>query len=298
MLVGWFSDRRLQENSGGVGDFQMTRAMAIVLFVAGSLVVVACGAATFLRYRRDDDGDDNDEDDRENGRGPDRTMVDAGMVCIAGSGNKPEGLLPHGQPANSDCCAVPLNSAMPNNNNVGANFSNGNTNNGGKNMVIDDNGKEYHCGNAVGGRVVGGLQRICSNTIGRGGVVPMGTSCADSDGSQDVVSGAPIALVPSSRSSPTTLLRGAPSSNNNVQQSYGTTFKSSLQQKMPLSAASTDQPGPGRGPQSYHSRNPDIIPAPLISPGTIYNNYNNGKEIFNWSHYNQLPSRFSGYVFT
>jgi len=281
--VGWFADRRLQENDGGVGDFRMTRAMAIVLLVAGSLVVVACGAATFLRYRRDDDDDDeNDEDDR-NGRRPERTVVDAGTGCITGTGNKPEGPV-HCQPVNADGCVVPPNGAMPNNNNnnIGVNFGNGN-NNCGKNMTSTDNNKEYHCGNVVGGRVVGGLQRICSNTIGRGGTVPIGASCADGSGSQqDIASGTPIALVPPSRASPTTLLRGAPSTNNNAQQTpYGTTCKPSLQQKMSLSAttAAMDQSGQGRIPQSYHSRNPDIIPAPLMSPGTVYNNYNSGKDL-------------------
>ncbi|XP_026817002.1 uncharacterized protein LOC113556330 isoform X2 [Rhopalosiphum maidis] len=266
-------DRRLQENGGGVGDFRMTRAMAIVLLVAGSLVVVACGAATFLRYRRDDDdGDDNDEDDRDNGRGSERTIVDASTVCIAGPGNKPDGPV-HCQPANVDGCAVPANGAMPSNNNGGANFGNGNSN-GGKNTTAADNGKEFHCGNVVGGRVVGGLQRICSNTIGRS--TPIGAPCADGGGSQqDVVSGAPIALVPPSRASPTTLLRGTPSSNNAHQPSYGATCKPSLQQKMSMSSsAANDQPGPGRIPQSYHSKNPDIIPAPLMSPGNVYNNYN------------------------
>lgn len=276
------TDRRLQENGGGVGDFRMTRAMAIVLLVAGSLVVVACGAATFLRLRRDDDDDDDNDDNDRDGRGPERTVVDAGTVCITGAGNKPEGPV-HCQPVNVDGCVVPPNGTMPNNNNnVGVNFGNGN-NNCGKNMTSTDNSKEYHCGNVVGGRVVGGLQRICSNTIGRGGTVPIGASCADGSGSQqDIASGTPIALVPPSRASPTTLLRGAPSTNNNAQQtSYGTTCKPSLQQKMSLSATATamDQPGQGRIPQSYHSRNPDIIPAPLMSPGTVYNNYNSGEDL-------------------
>lgn len=260
----------------------MTRAMTIVLLVAGSLVVVACGAATFLRYRRDDDDDDNDdEDDRDNGgRGQERTVVDGNTVCIPGPGNKPEGPV-HCQPANVDGCAVPPNGAMPNNNNnnnVGANFGNGNGG-GGKNVNAATD-KEFHCGNLVGGRVVGGLQRICSNTIGRSGSIPIGASCADGGGSQqDAVSGAPIALVPPSRASPTTLMRGAPSSNN-AQQSYGATCKPSLQQKMSLSGSTAvDQSGSGRMPQSYHSKNPDIIPAPLMSPGNIYNNYNSGKDL-------------------
>lgn len=260
----------------------MTRAMAIVLLVAGSLVVVACGAATFLRYRRDDDDDNDNDDNRDNGRRPERTVVDAGTVCIAGAGNKPDGPV-HCQPANADGCAVPPNVAIPNNNNnVGVNFGNGN-NNSGKNMTSTDNSKDYHCGNVVGGRVVGGLQRIGSNTIGRGSAVPISASCANGGGSQqDIVSGTPIALEPTSRASPTTLLRGASSINNNAQQSsYGVTCKPSIQQKMSLSAtAAIDQPGPGRIPQSYHNRNPDIIPAPLMSPGTVYNNYNSGKDTY------------------
>lgn len=231
--------------------------MAVVLLVAGSLVVIACGAATFLRYRRDDDDDDDDVDrDRRAHSGGDdhrTTVVDAGVTtCITASGNYKTA---DGSPRPADTTgggggggggAPPHNVLTPN---------------VGHGKAAAD--KEYLNGGGStngSGRLVGGLR---NSGIGRMPPLPAGVSgdCGASDGSP----GAPITVVPS-HASPTSILRGTTSANM-----YGV---KSLQQKISLSAA--DQPPPGmqgRASQAFH-RNPDIIPAPLMSPGgNVYNNY-------------------------
>jgi len=243
MNVCLITDRRLQENNSGVGDFQVTRAMAIVLIVAGSLVVVACGAATFLRYRRDDDDDEEQEQD-QNQNGGDRTVIETSTMCITTSGNK---TLP------TDELSLPVGAA------VGAQQHNtAITNISNNKMSMTD--KEYRNGrNIVGGRIAVGprisnINRESQQSIG----VP-----GDSDG-QDV-SGTPITVMPPSHVSPTSILRGATSSNV-----YGVKI---IQHKSSLPVM--DQSTAGLQGRSYH-RNPDIIPAPLMSPASaVYSNYNN-----------------------
>lgn len=241
------TDRRLQEN-GSMGDFQMTRAMAIVLMVAGSLVVVACGAATFLRYRKDDD--DNDDDD---GQGRDQNagmVVDANALCIVAPGNKTiaaDGPSLVAGVANS----VPqTNCAMPNDGNH-------------KTNTADEDVRGNNANVSGGGRVV-----VSSGP--RNALTRERTGSCSGDGSADVACAQTAAVVTPSRASPTSVLRGPATSNV-----YGV---QSLQHKGSLSLPSSDQPGgqqlAGRVSQAYH-RNPDIIPAPLMSPaGTTYSNHN------------------------
>lgn len=221
-----------------MGDFQMTRAMAIVLTVAGSLVVVACGAATFLRYRKDDDENQNAED---------RTVVDANARCIVTPGDKTiaaDGPSVAAEMANSvqqTNCAVPKDS----------------------DHKADEDFRGNNANVSGGGRVV-----VCSGP--RNVVTRERTgSCSDSGNESAVVACAPTAIVKPSHESPTSVLHG-PAPSNNV---YGVHHKGSL------SLSSSDQPGgqqlAGRVSQAYH-RNPDIIPAPLMSPagGTAYSNHN------------------------
>lgn len=243
-----------------MGDFRMTRAMAIVLLVAGSLVVVACGAATFLRYRKDDDDDDDQNHEHVQHGGDRTTVVETSTTCITtGSGIKTvntdsdgdcEDLTQSGVNANpQQQQQQQQNSAIPTKV-VGGIVGN-------KTGISD---KEYHNSGPMqcGGRAtIGGGG---SRTLGGRATLPIGVPCDGMD-----VSGAPITLVPS-HSSPKSILRNANSSNV-----YGTKC---LQQQKGLHPSAGDQPiGLGRIPQPYH-RNPDIIPAPLISPsGTVYNNY-------------------------
>lgn len=238
-------DRISQENNGdvGMGDFRITRAMAIVLLVAGSLVVIACGAATFLRYRKDDDEEADDRDPN----GAVSTMVETGTT-ITGSGTKTITADESPRAVGVACGVAHQNNTMSN---VGCNNK--------RNMTE----KEYlNSGTAVvGGRMtIAGLRNV---NIG----VRTGSPGVPCDGSGlDMSAGTPIAFVPS-HGSPTSILRATNSSNV----LYGT-------KTAPHSACSplpADQPAePGRVPQSYH-RNPDIIPAPLMSPRIVYNNYNN-----------------------
>lgn len=260
----------------------MTRAMAVVLLVAGSLVVIACGAATFLRYRRDDDDDDDDADrDRRAHNDDDRTTVmDAGVTtCITASGNY----------KTADGSPRP---AETTDGGGGALLHNVATPNAGLGKAAAD--KEYlnGGGNANGGgRLVGGLR---NSGVGR--VPPLPAGVPGDGGTSDGSPGAPITAAPS-HASPTSILRGTTSANM-----YGV---KSLQQKISLSAA--DQPPPGlqggRASQAFH-RNPDIIPAPLMSPGgNVYNNYigkgeKNGNRVFGNFHYHYYYYyRFHWYCF-
>lgn len=217
----------------------MTRAMVVVLLVAGSLVVIACGAATFLRYRKDDD-DDNDDDDDDNNQdrhrgqnGGDRTVVGTDAMCITALGDK-TATTDEPPPPAGVCISdlqQPSNNAMPNT---------------GTNKISMPN-KEYLHG--------GGRGPMGGSRSGRG---PSPASGGCDTGGLDVCGGMPIAVLPPSHASPTSVLRGASSSGV-----YGT---------KPLQhIKASDQSG--RVSQSYH-RNPDIIPAPLLSPaGTVYNGY-------------------------
>lgn len=224
-----------------MGDFQMTGVMAIVLLVVGSLVVAACGVATFLRYRKYDD--EENQDDHVHNRG-DRTVYEASTICITASGNKTITAEEVSQLSGTANCTVQQNSTVQNISNT-------------KTKMVD---KEYHNISINSERIVNGPRNSCN--VSRG-TLPISVSC-DRNGLADVT-GIPITLMPS-HTSPTSILRG--SSSPSV---YGTKM---LQQKTSLSA--TDQPGSVQVPQSYH-RNPDIIPAPLMSTGTIYNSYSKGK---------------------
>lgn len=231
-----------------MGDFQMTGAMAIVLLVVGSLVVAACGVATFLRYRKYDD--EEDQDDRTQNRG-DRTVYETSTICITASGNKTITAEEVSQLSGTTNCAAQQNNTVQNTSNT-------------KTSMVD---KEYHNSSINSGRVVSGPRNSCN--VSRGSL-PISVSC-DRNGLADVT-GMPITLIPS-HTSPTSILRGSTSPSV-----YGT---KTLQQKTSLSA--TDQPVSGRVPQSYH-RNPDIIPAPLISPGTVYNSYNSKGKYFRFTY--------------
>lgn len=244
-----------------MGDFQMTRAMAVVLLVAGSLVVIACGVATFLRYRKDDDDDEDDDaaatatataaagtdaehhhrhrqNDRDDGRNPRgraqsggnrRTAADAGATCVAGH-----------KIADADGMAA-----------AGAGRPDGR--NHAKSNAAD---AAEHRNGADGGGSWNG------NAAGRG-PPPAVVSC---DGV--VVPGGPTAAASPSRASPMSAVRAVAASN-----AYGV---KTLQRRGSLVSSSPPPPvglAQGQQPQSYH-RNPDIIPAPLMSPaGTVYSNY-------------------------
>lgn len=240
-----------------MGDFRMTRAMAIVLLVAGSLVVVACGAATFLRYHKDDDDDDDDQNHERAQHGGDRaTVVETSTTCITGSGNKTT----VNTDSDGDCEDLTQSALNANpqqqNSGIPAKVVGGII--GNKTGMAD---KEYHNSGAVqcGGRtMVGGGGG--SRTLGGRTTLPIGVPCEGMD-----VCGTPNCGVPT-HSSPKSILRSSTPSNV-----YGAM---SLQQQKGLHPSTGEQPtGLGWVPQPYH-RNPDIIPAPLISPaGTVYSNY-------------------------
>lgn len=226
-----------------MGDFRITRAMAIVLLVAGSLVVIACGVATFLRYRKDDD----EEVDNHDPNGTNRTVVETGTT-ITESGTKTITADESSRTIGVACGAAQQNSTISN---VGCNNK------------INMADKEYLNSGTV---VVGGRMTSAGLRNVNIGIRTSSTGIPCDGGGLDVSAGTPITFVPS-HGSPTSILRGTNSSN--VLYGTKTTPHSACS---PLSA---DQPtGPGRVQQSYH-RNPDIIPAPLISPRIVYNNYSN-----------------------
>lgn len=207
------------------GEFRMTPAMIIVLSVAGSLMVIACGAATYLRYHRDDDDDDQEHRDRvQNG-------LDGTVVESDGTVNKTVTAVDERQ-TSATTVVQPAN-AIPN--------------------------------------VVGHKRTIDKEYLHRAGRQTMQIGSSSSDQSvrlgSDVSVGPPMTLVPS----PTAVLRSINKPNVYV-------GVQSAQHCKGAQLQTTDKSGPqGRVPssQSYHCRNPDIIPAPLqqLSPGAVYNNY-------------------------
>lgn len=247
------TDRRLQEDNNGIGDFRMTRAMAVVLLVAGSLVVVACGVATFLRYRRD--GDDEDEDD---GGGDNRDGAYSGTTS-GGGRTTVSGDVDNGTAAVGKTVAAAdehqLRRGVPaaaQRNSVGTLCAGGKTN---ATAVLAD--KEYHAGS---GRMMAGAAgtRNCGTMAGSGRATPVLTPCGGMDATG-------IPLAPQLHASPTSVLRGG-----TILYGAKPPPKGSLSDHQHHQPASL--PPTGRAPQSYH-RNPDIIPAPMMSPGGVYNNY-------------------------
>lgn len=225
----------MQENGGvgAQGEFRMTPAMIIVLGVAGSLVVMACGAATYLRYHRDDD--DEDQEHRVQ-NGADGTMVESDDTAGKTATAADEQIQPC-QMAGGLC----RGNAQPDN-------------------TVPN--------------VVGHKKSLDKEYLHRTGrqAMQVGPSCSDQSirlGSADVSVGPSMSLVPS----PTSVLRGTGTSNVYVGAKSAQHCKGAQLQP-------TDNPGLlGRVPsQSYHCRNPDIIPAPLqqMSPGAVYNNYKQG----------------------
>lgn len=224
----------MQENGGvgAQGEFRMTPAMIIVLGVAGSLVVIACGAATYLRYQRDDD--DEDPEHRVQ-NGADGTVVESDDTV-----GKPVTAEDEQIQSSQMTAGMCRGTAQPDN-------------------TVPN--------------VVGHKKSMDKEYLHRTGrqIMQVGPSCSDQSTrlGSDVSVGPPMTLVPS----PTSILRGAGTSNVYVGAKSGQHCKG-------VQLQSTDNPGLlGRVP-SYRCRNPDIIPAPLqqMSPGAVYNNYNQGME--------------------
>lgn len=234
-----------------MGDFRMTRAMVVVLMVACSLVVIACGVATFLRYRKDDD--DEDEDGEGARDGGDRT------TAVAGVGGAVDATSTATMATATDAKAAATDEQRQ--------LRRAAAQRNGK-MAGD---KEYHNTVVVSGRGTPIAVPPVPQPSAVTGIV------ADSCGS----------AAPSSNASPTSILRGgAPASlcGNPVAYAGKPPAKGSLSASGPdhhhhhhhLSQAQTGRAQPQ---QSYH-RNPDIIPAPIMSPGgAVYNNYT-GKRAF------------------
>ncbi|VVC28852.1 Fibronectin type III,Immunoglobulin subtype,Immunoglobulin-like domain,Immunoglobulin-like [Cinara cedri] len=221
-------DRRMQENGGLQGEFRMTPAMIIVLGVAGSLVVIACGAATYLRYHRDDDDEDQEQRDRAQ-NGADGTVVECDGALSKTVTAADEASQTAAGPGRG---AAQPDNAVPN--------------------------------------IIGHKKQIDKEYLYRTGRQTMQVGPSSSEQSvrygSDVSVGPSVTFIPS----PTSVLRGTNASNVYVGAASTQHCKGTQHQQ-------TDKPGlQGRAPsQSYHCRNPDIIPAPLqqMSPGAVYNNY-------------------------
>lgn len=241
----------------------MTPAMAIVLLVAGSLVVIACGVATFLRYRKDDEEDDGDGGNGE-GRNFDRDQIGTAngpvetrisSACISATPHR------NVKTMTAEQLLQQTNGTKVQQNNIALHYKNTVVGNNNKTTAVD---KEYHGGDGNGDGGVACLRNSISNAAIYKSDGPTGAS--------------PSRLPPAAAS----VVRSMTPCSANA---YSTVKSSQMKNgAAPFAAAApstNDQPGRISLQQSYH-RNPDIIPAPLqmMSPNTVYNHHN-GKLHFN-----------------
>lgn len=234
----------------------MTPAMAIVLLVAGSLVVIACGVATFLRYRKDDeeDGADGgngetrnfDRDQIGSANGPVETRI--GTTCISNTPHR------NAKTMTTEQLLQQTNGAKVQQNNIALHYKNTVVGNNNKTTAVD---KEYHGGDGSGDGGIGCLRNSISNA-----------AIYRSDASTGA---SPSHVTPTGAS----VARGmTPCSANAYATIKSSQIKNCSSSFSAAAPATNDQPGRVSLQQSYH-RNPDIIPAPLqmMSPNTVYNHH-------------------------